>query len=722
MALDLGTLRAYLDVDTSKWDSALGEAENKAGKFGGGASKWMGVASAAVIAGGLAAAGALYSLGAKWDDVEDTIRIGTGATGDALGSLVDVAKEVAKNVPADISTIGPAVADLNTRLGLTGTNLETVAGQVLNVSRMLGEDVDINSVTGAFNAFGVEGDDVASKMDYLWQVSQATGIGFNDLSSKLASAAPITQQLGFSFEETAGMIATMDKAGMDSQTMIGAMQKGLASMTTPGEDASDTFQRVVDDIQSFIDTGDDAAARDLAASLFGTRGAAQFVGALANGAINMTDLANVAGITSDTISDASADTADFAEKWQLVQNKASAALEPLASQVFNALGDALEAMMPALESFTNWLSENPAMLQIIAAVIGVLALAFVGLTIATWAMNTALLVNPITWVVLGVVALIAAIILLIMNWDAVMKFLGDAWNGFVGWFTGVLEGFGGWWNDVWNGFIGFLTDAWSGLVGFITDVWQGFVNWLMNILDRMSLVWSIIWGNIASFFTDVWNGIVSFFTSIWENIVSFLAGVLSGIVSTWNSAWGGIASFFTDLWDGLSRGVQQTWGGIMKFFQSIPSTILGFFSGVGSWLFNVGRDLIQGLLNGIGGLASTIGSFFLNLLPSWIVAPFKAALGIASPSKLFKQYGKNTIQGYLAGVDAMQPDLDSRMGDLVKTPEMAVISAGSSSAISAAASSSSRTVNYFAAEGQSLSSEEALFSALGSPRVKGDNE
>lgn len=38
---------------------------------------------------------------------------------------------------------------------------------------------------------------------------------------------------------------------------------------------------------------------------------------------------------------------------------------------------------------------------------------------ATWAFTVALLANPITWIVLGIVALVAIIVLLIKNWDAV---------------------------------------------------------------------------------------------------------------------------------------------------------------------------------------------------------------------------------------------------------------------------------------------------------------
>jgi TP901 family phage tail tape measure protein len=675
MALDLGTLRAYLDLDSTSWSGSFDKAQTTMQKFSGGVPTWMGVASAAVIAGGIAAAAGLYKIGEAWDDVRDTIRVGTGAVGEDLEGLVDIAKRIAENVPVDIGVIAPALSDLHQRLGLTGDQLYDVTSQVLNVGRMLKEDVDIDSVTASFSAFGVENDDVSGKMDFLYQMSQATGIGFNDLTSKLAAAAPITQQLGYTFEETAALIGTMDKAGLDSQTMIGAMQKGLVNLTKPGESAEDAFKRVTGQIQGFIDTGDDASAMDLAGQIFGTRGAAQFIGALQNGKLNLDDLIGSAGLTGDTISQAAADTNDFAEKWQLVQNKASAALEPLASTVFSALGDALTAMMPGLTGFTNWLSENPEMLQVFAAVIGVIAVAFIGLTVATWALNTALLANPITWIVLAVVALIAAIILLIMNWDTVVKFLGDTWAGFVGWLTGVMEGFGGWWNDVWNGFIGFVTDVWDGFVGFLQDVWQGFVNWIIGVLIGWFSMWRDIWLGVSSFFSDLWNGIIGFVTDAWGNIMAFLGG--------------------------------------------IPGKILAVFLGAGKWLYDIGSDILQGLWDGLtsvwNGLVGWIGD-----IGQTIADTFAGVLGIHSPSRVFREYGVNTLQGYVEGLDAMQPTLDRRMTSLARTPEMAAFSSSSQSAAAAASSSSSRSVTYVAAENQSLSSEEALFAALGSPRVRGN--
>src|SRR5690606_40475926 len=87
---------------------------------------------------------ALNNFGATFDEVRDTIRVGTGATGDDLAALEQSAKNIARNVPAEFEAIGTAVADLNTRLGLTGPTLETVASQILELERM-GQTVDINT-------------------------------------------------------------------------------------------------------------------------------------------------------------------------------------------------------------------------------------------------------------------------------------------------------------------------------------------------------------------------------------------------------------------------------------------------------------------------------------------------------------------------------------------------------------------------------------------------
>jgi phage-related protein len=49
-------------------------------------------------------------------------------------------------------------------------------------------------------------------------------------------------------------------------------------------------------------------------------------------------------------------------------------------------------------------------------------------TAVTWLMNTALLSSPLTWVVIGVVALVAAFVLLIKNSEGVRRAITNLWN------------------------------------------------------------------------------------------------------------------------------------------------------------------------------------------------------------------------------------------------------------------------------------------------------
>lgn len=310
------------------------------------------VAGTAVVgAAGIAAGAALYKVGEVFDDVADTIRVGTGATGESLDALVDSAKRVGSTVPAEFEAIGPVVADVNTRMGLTGETLEKVASQYLHAGNILGEAVDVKKTSAAFNAFKIEGEDVVGAMDHLFQVSQATGLGMNELAEAAAKNAPAMQTLGFSFEETTAMVGSFDKAGLNSSALMASMGKGLVTLAKDGEKPQEAFKRVQGEIAGFIAKGDEAGALNLASKVFGTKGATQFVGALKNGTLNLEDMSKVAGQTGDTIIGAGEDTMDFAEQWLLFKNKILVWLEPMATKVFGVIGTLMGEITSGVEAF-----------------------------------------------------------------------------------------------------------------------------------------------------------------------------------------------------------------------------------------------------------------------------------------------------------------------------------------------------------------------------------
>jgi phage-related minor tail protein len=334
--------------------------KNAGGMFASGFGGVLGAAAIGVAAAGAAVAGAavgLYKVGAIFDDVTDTIRVGTGASGAALDGLVGIAQQVGAEVPTSFEKAGSTVADLNTRLGLSGDTLSTVAQQYIQAGNILGTDVDITSTTAAFSAFGIEGANVEGAMDSLFRVAQATGVGMNELASTVQTNAVPMQNLGFSFEETAALAGSLDKAGLNTSQTMASMGKSLVTLAKAGEEPQAAFKRTTGEIGEFIKSGDTAGALNLASKVFGTKGATAFVGALQSGKINLDDLTASAGLTSDTILGLGKETADAAESWQLIKNKAILALEPVGTAVFNLAGNVMGALADRMDGITEKVSD-----------------------------------------------------------------------------------------------------------------------------------------------------------------------------------------------------------------------------------------------------------------------------------------------------------------------------------------------------------------------------
>ena len=117
-------------------------------------------------------------------------------------------------------------------------------------------------------------------------------------------------------------------------------------------------------------------------------------------------------------------------------------------------------------------------------------------------------------------------------------------------------------------------------------------------------------------------------------------------------------------------------GNVLGVLGGLGSQILGVLSGAANWLYGIGRNIVEGLISGVQSLAGTIGNAFLSMVPGWIVGPFKQALGIASPSKVFAGVGENIGEGVLVGVGRTQARIDDRMASLVSVPAVGVSSSG----------------------------------------------
>ena len=460
------------------------------------------------IAGVLAGLGigkALLDIGGSFDEMRDTIVIGTGASGEALEELVGIAQDVATTVPVSFGQAGDYIQDLNTRLGLTGDDLRDVATQLGALDSMIG-GVNVETLSGAFAAWGIAAEDMSGEMDYLFTVSQNTGISFDALTGIMEKNAPAMQALGFSFEETANMAGLLDKAGMDASGTMSRMNRALVELAGDGGDASAAFEDVIAQMEGYIEAGDTAAALDLAETLFGTKGAAQFVGAVESGALSLDDLRDAALGAGDGIMGTYEATASWAEKFDVLKNKAAVALEPLATFAFDALGAGIDMVTQAFDAMAPVVEP---LIETLGAVLADTVLPGVQTAIET--------LSPVIED-LGTVFGTAATLVV----DAVAGIL----NFVVPTFNTILSVT----VDVWEG----IKTTIEGVVGFVTSL----------DFEGMAESLSGIWEGIKSTASSVWEGIRSVASTVWDGIKSAIEGPINTAKSTVKGAIDAIRGFF----------------------------------------------------------------------------------------------------------------------------------------------------------------------------------
>ncbi len=666
---------------------------------------------------------ALYDIGAEFDGMSDTIRAGTGATGEALESLEKSAQKVATTVPTTFEDAGTTVADLNTRLGLTGDELETVASQVIAAGDLFGEKLDVGKLSSAMSAFAIPASETSEVMDELFRISQATGVSINTLADSSAKAAPTLGNLGFDVEDVATLVGRLDKAGLNSTATIQAMGKGMVSLAKDGEAPKDAFNRVIGEIDNLVKSGDEAAALTQAGKIFGTKGAPQFLEALKSGAFDLNTLRESIGATGDTILGVQADTADGPEKFQIAVNKAKLALQPLAATVFDGVAKALDWLTPKMESFIAWAHENPELIKGIAIALGVLSAAIFVAAAAQWVMNSALLASPITWIIIGIGAIIAAIVLLIANWDSVWPVLVGAWDAIVaawdaawGWIKGFFSGL---WESVTTFVAGipeaimnFLSGAWDTISGFFTWMWEGFVtfitgipdmimNGLGTIWDLLGQTWSASWEAIKAilygalvgllfiligipqiawkFLTELWNDLPAIWAAVWNGITTFFSNVWNGLVNTVKSIGSAAVNFAVSMWNAIPGVWNSIWNGITSFFSNAWHGLLSTASSIGSSIVN----FVSNLWNAIPGLWSSAWNGIKSLVTSAMTGMWNGVKEIGSsmldwfrqlPQNIINMFsnagswlvnaGKNIINGFLNGLKSAFTDVQSWVGGI----------------------------------------------------------
>lgn len=268
---------------------------------------------------------------------------------------------------------------------------------------------------------------------------------------------------------------------------------------------------------------------------------------------------------------------------------------------------------------------------------------------AQWLFNTALFGCPVIWIVAGIMAIIAAVVLLVKYWDEVAAWFKKLWDSIVGIFKAAWEAI----KKVWGAVTGWFSNLWGGIKAGVGKAWEGIKNTISKTREGVQKAW----GSVKGWFSNLWNGVKNVTGKAWQGVKSvFLNYTPYGLIY---QNWDKVTGYFSNLWGNVKSGISTAWGGIKDWFSNLQpvewmrgawENVGTFFENLGPRFYEWGKNLLQGLWNGITSMVDKIVEGMKNI-GRRIANGFKSILGINSPSRLFAEYGLNITQGLVVGLD-----------------------------------------------------------------------
>lgn len=234
-----------------------------------------------------------YELAEAFDEASAIIVEGTGASGDALAELQTATVNAfgsMKDADADLSDVAGVVAELNTRLGVTGPAVESLAGDVLRFSQHTGTDAvkSVDSLVNVSKRWNLEAGDMSALMDDLTTANQACELSVDEITGYLATNSVQFQALGYSVEDALALIIGFADGGANTSSVMMGMKQAVANLSDATDDVPAAFQSAIDTIAD-CDSVSDALTATVADTgktvqdVFGKRAAQEIAACVQNG-------------------------------------------------------------------------------------------------------------------------------------------------------------------------------------------------------------------------------------------------------------------------------------------------------------------------------------------------------------------------------------------------------------------------------------------------------
>lgn len=233
----------------------------------------------------------------------------------------------------------------------------------------------------------------------------------------------------------------------------------------------------------------------------------------------------------------------------------------------------------------------------------------VGFTLAALAakgfalsMLSFLFTNPIGWIILAVIALIALFVILWKKSDR---------------FREIVKSIGQWFVDVWNNTLypliqktwQWMQEAWDKVLAVVMPIVTTIVEWVKSKWDGIVSVFNVIVSVVTTVFGIVWT-IISTYATLWWTVISTAFNIVKTIVMTVFNVIATIISTAVGIWLGFVMPVLNTFGTIFMGILGIFGKVIGLIVAV----WKLGWNIIRLVVN----VAILIVKGIIWLIVTWV--------------------------------------------------------------------------------------------------------
>lgn len=411
----------------------------------GGKMQTVGGAVTKYVSGPIAAVGGV-SLAAfnEVDNGLDTIIKKTGASGEALESMRKAMEDVATSVPTSFDKAGAAVGEVNTRFGLMDEELTRVSAAFIRFAELNGTDVSnsIDKVQSAMAAFNLDGAEAETVLDMLNKAGQDTGVSVDGLADSLQANATALKDMGFGINESIGLLANLDKNGVDTTAVMTGLRTALKNATADGKPMSEALAELDAKMRS---AKTDTEAMQYATELFGSKAGPQLAAAIQEGRLSLDQMSNSVtdfGGNVETTFNATLDPPDKLKttlnELKIVGADLGGTLLEMAVPALEKLSDVVKSAKEYWDGLDDSTKENITKAGLLVAAIGPVitilgtvigtvgkVISVGGTVVSTVGSIVSVLGGPLT---IAIGAAIAAGVLLWQNWDTVKEYAGKLYD------------------------------------------------------------------------------------------------------------------------------------------------------------------------------------------------------------------------------------------------------------------------------------------------------